>query len=144
MDKENKKVQLHPVWFFVILSIITIVLSAILSLFGFQGTQTDVSLGSSSSSILTIESLLSSSGIKFIISESINNFLKFAPLGTIIVGLAGIGLMIKVGLLKSLFKRLYKIIPRKTLIILKHINKYFVLIKGINISIKVVMLYKPK
>ena len=115
MDKENKKVQLHPVWFFVILSIITIVLSAILSLFGFQGTQTDVSLGSSSSSILTIESLLSSSGIKFIISESINNFLKFAPLGTIIVGLAGIGLMIKVGLLKSLFKRLYKIIPRKTM-----------------------------
>ena len=115
MDKENKKGELHPVWFFVILSIITIVLSAILSFFGFQGTQTDVSLGSSSTSLLTVESLLSGSGIKFIVSESINNFLKFTPLGTIIIGLAGVGLMIKTGLLKSICKRLNKIIPRKTM-----------------------------
>ena len=115
MNKENKKGELHPVWFFVILSVITIVLSAILSFFGFQGTQTDVSLGSSSTSILTVESLLSGSGIKFIVSESINNFLKFTPLGTIIIGLAGVGLMIKTGLLKSICKRLNKIIPRKTM-----------------------------
>ena len=115
MNKENKKGELHPVWFFVILSVITIVLSAVLSFFGFQGTQTDVSLGSSSTSILTVESLLSGSGIKFIVSESINNFLKFTPLGTIIIGLAGVGLMIKTGLLKSICKRLNKIIPRKTM-----------------------------
>ena len=115
MDKENKKGELHPVWFFVILSVITIVLSEILSFFGFQGTQTDVSLGSSSTSLLTVESLLSGSGIKFIVSESINNFLKFTPLGTIIIGLAGVGLMIKTGLLKSICKRLNKIIPRKTM-----------------------------
>lgn len=115
MDKENKKGELHPVWFFVILSVIIIVLSAILSFFGFQGTQTDVSLGSSSTSLLTVESLLSGSSIKFIVSESINNFLKFTPLGTIIIGLAGVGLMIKTGLLKSICKRLNKIIPRKTM-----------------------------
>jgi aminobenzoyl-glutamate transport protein len=115
MDKENKKGELHPVWFFVILSIITIILSFILSLFNFQATQTDISLGATSTSIVTIESLLSKSGIQYIFSECINNFLKFAPIGTIIVSIASVGLMIKMGLLKSLFKRISKFIPRKTI-----------------------------
>ena len=72
MDKENKKGELHPVWFFVILSIITIILSFVLSLFNFQATQTDISLGATSTSIVTIESLLSKSGIQYIFSECIN------------------------------------------------------------------------
>ncbi|MBO5182831.1 MAG: AbgT family transporter [Bacilli bacterium] len=115
MDKESKKSRLHPVWFFILLIIITIILSAILSLFNFQGTQTDISLGSSSTSVLTVESLISEDGIKFIISECVNNFLKFAPLGSLIVGLIGVGLMIKVGLLKSIFSKCTKFIPRKTM-----------------------------
>lgn len=115
MDKENKKIQFHPIWFFIILIVITIILSVILSLFNFQGIQTDISSGSSSTSILTVESLLSSDGIKFMISESVNNFLKFTPLGSLIVGLIGVGLMIKVGLLKSLCFKLSKFIPRKTM-----------------------------
>ncbi len=114
MDKENK-IKLHPIWFFVILILITIVLSAILSIFNFQGTQTDVSLGSSSTSVLTVESLLSGDGIKFMISECVNNFIKFAPLGTLIIGLIGVGLMIKVGLFKSIFSKCTKFIPRKTM-----------------------------
>ena len=115
MDREKKKFQVHPVWFFLVLIVITVVLSALLSLFNFQGTQTDVSLGSSSTSVLTVKSLLSYEGIKYMFSESINNFLKFVPLGTLIVGLLGVGLMIKTGLLKSLFSKLNKIIPRKTM-----------------------------
>ena len=115
MDREKKKFQVHPVWFFLVLIVITVVLSALLSLFNFQGTQTDVSLGSSSTSVLTVRSLLSYEGIKYMFSESINNFLKFVPLGTLIVGLLGVGLMIKTGLLKSLFSKLNKIIPRKTM-----------------------------
>ena len=115
MDREKKRFQVHPVWFFLVLIVITVVLSALLSLFNFQGTQTDVSLGSSSTSVLTVKSLLSYEGIKYMFSESINNFLKFVPLGTLIVGLLGVGLMIKTGLLKSLFSKLNKIIPRKTM-----------------------------
>lgn len=114
MGKESKR-KLHPIWFFIILILITIVLSSVLSIFNFQGTQTDVSLGSSSTSVLTVESLLSQDGIKFMISECVNNFLKFAPLGTLIVGLIGVGLMIKVGLFKSIFSKLTRFIPRKTM-----------------------------
>ena len=115
MDKEIKKRELHPVWFFVVLILITIVSSFVLSIFDFQGTQTDISLGSSSTSVLTVESLLSRKGVEFMISECVNNFLKFAPLGTLIIGLIGVGLMIKVGLFKSIFSKFTKFIPRRTI-----------------------------
>lgn len=116
MDTENKKVKLHPVWFFIILIIFTIVLSTVLSLLNFQGTQTEVSLGSTSSSLLTVESLLSKEGIKYMISECINNFLKFVPLATLIVGLMGVGFGIRVGLFKSIFEKCTKFLPRKTML----------------------------
>ena len=74
MDKENKKFHLHPVWFYAFLILGTIVLSLILSLLNFQGTQTDISLGSTATSTLTVNSLISKDGIRFMISECINNF----------------------------------------------------------------------
>lgn len=114
MDNDNKKFHLHPVWFFIFLIVGTILLSVVLALFNFQATQTDISLGSLSTSVLTVESLLSKDGIKFMISECINNFQKFVPLGTLIVGLIGISFGIKVGLFKSIFNKCTKFLPRKT------------------------------
>ena len=116
MENENKKVKLHPVWFFIILIALTIIISTILSLLNFQGTQTDVSLGSTSSSLLTVESLLSKEGIKYMISEGMNNFLKFVPLASLIIGLIGVGFGIRVGLFKSIFQKCTKFLPRKTAI----------------------------
>ena len=96
--KDNNKRHLHPIWFFVILSIITIILSFILSLVNFQATATEISSSlKTSTTVTTVESLLSLDGFKFIFGESINNFLKFMPLGTIIIALLGIGVMLKVG-----------------------------------------------
>ena len=111
----NKKFKLHPVWFYSIIIIATIIISMVLALLNIQGTQTDISLGSSSTSVLTVESLLAKDGIKYMISESINNFLKFVPLGTLIIGLMGVGIGIKVGLFKSIFAKCNKFIPRKTM-----------------------------
>ena len=116
MDNENKKVKIHPVWFFIILIVCTVIISTILSLLNFQGTQTDVSLGSTSTSLLTVESLLSKEGIKYMISETINNFLKFVPLATLIVGLMGVGFGIRVGLFKSIFQKCTKFLPRRTML----------------------------
>ena len=115
MDNEKSKIKLHPVWFYLVLSVFVILLSFVLSLLGFQATKTDISLGSAATSVLTVESLLSADGIKYIFSESLNNFLRFTPLATLIIGLLGVGLSIKVGLLKSIFNRCTKIIPRKTM-----------------------------
>lgn len=114
MDSE-KKFRFHPIWFYIIIIATTILLSVVLSLLNVQGSQTEVLLNSTSSSVLTVESLLSADGIKYIISESVNNFLKFAPLGSLIIGLIGIGLGIKFGYFKSIFSKCTKFLPRKTM-----------------------------
>ena len=113
MDEVKKKRGLHPVWFFILLSGITIFLSFIFSLINLQGIEYQVNQsGTVTTTILTVKSLLTLSGLKFILGETINNFLKFVPLGTVIIGLIGMGSMIKTGLLKEIFARLSKRIPR--------------------------------
>lgn len=113
--KNNNK-GIHPSWFFVLLSFITIILSCILSIFNVQGNEMSISLATykTSTSVVAVESLLSLDGFKFIFGEAINNFLKFMPLGTLIVGLMGIGVAIKTGFLKSIFKKIAAVIPRRT------------------------------
>lgn len=114
MDEKVKKRGLHPVWFFVILSSITIGLSFILSLLKLQGNMYTVSQnGKVVTTIQTVKSLISSDGIKFIFGEGINNVLKFIPFGTIIVGLLGMGMAIKTGLLKQIFAKISKKVPRR-------------------------------
>ena len=81
MDEKVKKRGLHPVWFFVILSGITIVLSVILSLLKLQGNMYTVSQnGKVVSTIMTVKSLVSADGLKFIFGEGVNNLLKYIPL----------------------------------------------------------------
>lgn len=118
MKDSNAKNKIHPILFFVILIIITILLSFILSIFNLQGNEKSISLASSkiSSNIITVESLISVEGFKFIFGEAINNFLRFVPLGTLIIGLMGIGISIKTGLLKSMFKKISDKLPRRTAI----------------------------
>ena len=113
MEEIKKKRGLHPVWFFILLSVITVFLSFIFSLINLQGTEYQVNQsGTVTTTILTVKSLLTLGGLRFILGETINNFLKFMPLGTVIVGLIGMGSMIKTGLLKEIFARLSKRIPR--------------------------------
>lgn len=113
MEEIKKKRGLHPVWFFIILSIGTVFLSFIFSLINLQGTEYQVNQsGIVTTTILTVKSLLTLSGLKYILGETINNFLKFVPLGTVIVGLIGMGSLIKTGLLKEIFSKLSTRIPR--------------------------------
>lgn len=110
---ETKKKGLHPVWFYILLSIITIFLSLLLSLIGASATQYSVGQdGKVTSAIMSVKSIFSITGLNYILSETINNFLKFVPLGTVLVGLIGMGSMIKTGLLKEVFTIFAKRIPR--------------------------------
>ena len=113
MDETRKKRGLHPVWFFILLSIGTILLSFIFSLINLQGTEYQVNQnGGITTTILTVKSLLTLSGLRYILGEAINNFLKFMPLGTVIIGLIGMGSLIKTGLLKEIFSRISRKVPR--------------------------------
>ncbi|MBQ1496158.1 MAG: AbgT family transporter [Bacilli bacterium] len=119
MDETRNKRGLHPVWFFILLSLITIVLSFVLSLLNLQGITYSVSQsGKVTSTLITVKSLISTSGFKFVFGDSVNNLLKFAPFGTIIIGLIGVGMIIKTGLLKELFSYLSKRVSRQVMFFL--------------------------
>ena len=113
MDESKNKRGLHPVWFYVLLIILTVVLSFLLSIFNAEGTEYSIGQdGRVTTTILTVKSIFSISGLNYILSETINNFLKFVPLGTVLVGLIGMGSLIKTGLLKEVFTILAKRVPR--------------------------------
>lgn len=116
MKNSKVKNRMHPVLFFIILTGITILLSCILSLINLQGNEMSISVATSkvSSNIITVNSLLSLDGFKFIFGEAINNFIKFIPFGTLIIGLIGMGAAIKTGFLKSIFKKISDHLPRRT------------------------------
>ena len=113
---ETNKKGLHPVWFFSILIGVTIIISFILSLVNIQGTEYSISqTGKVTTTIITVNSLLGRTGLRFIFGDGINNLAKFTPFGAIIVGLIGVGALIKTGLLKEIFSRLSKKVPRRVM-----------------------------
>lgn len=112
MDEAKKK-SLHPVWFFILLCVGTIVGSCILSLLNFHGTVYNVSSSlKSSTSLVTVNNLISGDGIRFMFGQATNNFITFLPLGSLLIGLIGVGVATKSRLLESIFDKMAKKVPR--------------------------------
>ena len=113
--KKNGPLKLHPITSFIILIVATIILSAILSLFNISASYDSVNITNNelSQSIATINSMLNSKGIKFIISNASKNFASLTTLSTVIITLMGIGVAEETGLLQTVMKRrLGKINPK--------------------------------
>ena len=112
-----KRVYLHPTTSFLLLTIITIFLSAILSAFQMQGVYGQIDLNTSSidQTLVTVKNLLSFNELKVIISNSITNFLSFGPLGTLLISLVGISIAEATGFLEVLTRRKIKKIPKEYL-----------------------------
>ena len=104
MKKIFSKIKLHPIMTFVILIAFTIVLSGILALFGVEATYNtvDVATKSYNQTMVTVESLFSLSGLKYIFSSTVANFVSFTPLSMLIIILIGLGIMEKSGFFKTL------------------------------------------
>lgn len=117
MNKFKEKVTLNPVMTFLILILITIVLSGFLNLIGFEATynKIDVKTGEYVATSESVESLLSLSGIKYIFTSTVSNFTAFTPLSTLIIVLIGIGIMEKSGFIKTTFTILTKYCKKYTI-----------------------------
>lgn len=104
--KEKRKSRLHPVLVFLILIVIVMVISGIGDFLNLETSYytVDQVTGQLESQLVTIESLFNRTGIQYILSNMISNFINFAPLGTLITGLLGVGVAYKSGFLTSLFK----------------------------------------
>lgn len=88
----------HPFILFLYIAMGVATLSLVASSFG--GTFTDPK----SQGQVEIQNLISASGLEFVLTSMLNNFLSFPPLGLVIVMLLGVGLANQVGLLEISFK----------------------------------------
>lgn len=115
MFKRRKK--LGPIMTFIVLTIVTVVLSGLLHLFNVQGEYVTVSRATNGlvNNVVEVKNLFSTSGLKFIVTHAVKNFVEFTPLSTLIIVLIGIGVLEKTGFLKTCFTLLTKSSKKNTL-----------------------------
>lgn len=117
MHRKKKKTALHPIMSFLILILITIIVSGVLGLLNFSTNYSEINVvrGTVGNATAAVKSLLNLSGLKLIFSQTVSNFATFAPLVNLIIILIGIGIMDKSGFLQSFFT-----------LVTKHTSKYAV------------------
>ncbi len=100
---KNKKFS--PIFVFIILTFGTIILSFVLSLFNLQAEYSTVNSYTNTlqNNVIQVENLLSASGVKYILTSSVSNFVNFEPLSMLIIILIGIGVLEKSGFAKIFF-----------------------------------------
>ncbi|MBR1416699.1 MAG: AbgT family transporter [Bacilli bacterium] len=116
MGKLIEKIKIHPIMTFMVFIIATIVLSGLLSLFGLEATYNtvDTVTNSYNQTLVTVESLFSLRGLKYIFSSTVANFAAFTPLNMLIIILIGIGIMEKSGFLKTAITSLTQSAQKRT------------------------------
>lgn len=116
-ERKLKKIKIHPALLFFIFTIIVMIISSIGGILNIESNYYTVNTvsGELESQVVHINNLFNRTGIQYLISNLLNNFISFTPLGTLIVGLMGIGVAFKSGFLNSLNKMIAKILPRKML-----------------------------
>ncbi len=88
----------HPVTIFVIFSVLVVIISEIAARLGVSATFTS---GHNVQKTVEAVSLLSAAGIRHIFSSAVTNFTGFAPLGTVLVAMLGVGVAERTGLIRA-------------------------------------------
>ena len=112
---KKKEIRLHPALLLFILTIIIMIVSSVGNILNLETTYYNVNAvsGELETQVVTINNLFNRTGLQYLVSNMISNFINFAPLGTLIVGLMGVGVAYKSGFLNSFFKLITKDKPRK-------------------------------
>ncbi len=110
-----KRIKLHPVTIYLLLTLLTIIVSGILSSFKFQTTystinSTDLSIIQNT---VTVQNLFNYDGLKYVISNASRNFISFAPLSMFILTAIGMSVLISSGFLDFLSKKVFSKIDNK-------------------------------
>ncbi len=114
IEKVGNKLP-HPAVLFVIFSAIVILVSYIGSLLNWEVTYTEINRSTKEimeGQTATIKSLANGEGIRHIFSSAVKNFMGFAPLGTVLVALLGVGVAEGSGLISTSLKKLVLVTPK--------------------------------
>lgn len=112
---KKRELKLHPALLLFVLTIIIMVISSVGSILNLETTYYNVNPGTGQleTQIVTINNLFNRTGIQYLVSSMLSNFTDFAPLGTLILGLMGVGVAYKSGFLNAFFKMIIKDKPKK-------------------------------
>ncbi len=112
---KKNRVRLHPALIFLILTLIVMIISVVGYILHLEATYYVVNeaTGDLTTQTVAVNSLFNRTGLQYLISNMVKNFIDFAPLGNLIVGLLGVGVAYKSGFLNSFFKMLSEQIPRR-------------------------------
>ena len=110
-----KEKKLHPALLLFVLTIIIMIVSSVGSILNLETTYYNVNpvSGELETVVVTINNLFNRTGIQYLVSNMLPNFINFAPLGTLILGLMGVGVAYKSGFLNAFFKMVVKDKPKK-------------------------------
>lgn len=100
----------HPVTLFAIFALMVIVFSAF---FAWMGISVADPLNEGQE--IAVKNLLSSEGITYLFQSAVGNFTGFAPLGTVLVTMLGIGIAERAGLISALLTGLVTSVPKQLL-----------------------------
>ncbi len=100
---KKKRIVLSPMLSFIAMSGLVIILSGILS---FLHVQTDYQTvnpitNELTTNVVEVESLFSLSGLKYIVTNAVSDFVSFAPLSMLLITLIGIGILEKSGFMRT-------------------------------------------
>ena len=112
---KKRELKLHPALLLFVLTIIVMVISSVGSILNLETTYYNVNPGTGAleDQVVTINNLFNRTGIQYLVSSMLSNFTDFAPLGTLILGLMGVGVAYKSGFLNAFFKMIVKDKPKK-------------------------------
>ena len=103
----------HPAMIFFILSLAIVLVSAIVAKVGEPVTYFDAKAGEEVT--VGAVSLLNAEGLRYIFNSATSNFTSFAPLGTVLVAMLGVGVAEWTGLINTSLRKLLTGVPPKLL-----------------------------
>ena len=108
----------HPIALFAVFALAIVVISAICSMLGVSATgELVVKLEDGSSALqettITAVSLLTKEGLTYMLTQAVNNFTTYAPLGMVLVAMLGVGVAEHSGLINAMLKSAVKVTPVK-------------------------------
>ena len=105
--KKLKNIRLHPAFMFLILTLTIMIISSVGSLFDLKTSYytVDSVTGDLETQVVTISNLFNRTGLQYLVSNLLSNFMSFSPLGTLIIGLIGVGVAHKSGFINTFYKR---------------------------------------
>lgn len=103
----------HPITLFALFTLAIVLVSALCSLLGVSATGELIDPKTLETTVQTVNavSLLSRDGIVYMLTQAVNNFTGFAPLGVVLVTMLGVGCAEGSGFLSAALKKLVAVTP---------------------------------